>query len=63
VPFWSSQCVLKVPRSLLEARLGKTRQMIARSIKPFEAENSLTSAFLAMLPSHAGRMGPTALSA
>ena len=41
---------------LLEARLGKTRQMIVRSIKPFEAENSLTSAFLAMLPSHAGRM-------
>jgi hypothetical protein len=26
---------------LLEGRLGKTREMIARSIKPFEPENSL----------------------
>jgi hypothetical protein len=30
--------VPKVPRSLQEARLGKTREMIARSIKPFEAK-------------------------
>jgi AraC family transcriptional activator of tynA and feaB len=52
--------VLKIPRELLQARVGKTRQMIARGIKPSEAEHSLTSAFLAMLPDYAGRLGVTA---
>ena len=52
--------VLKVPRRLLEARLGDTREMTARSIKPFDAENSLASAFIAMLPIYADGLGPSA---
>ncbi len=45
--------VLKVPRYALEARIGKTRMMVSRLIKPSNAENGLTAAFLALLPSHA----------
>jgi AraC family transcriptional activator of tynA and feaB len=45
--------VLKVPRYALEARIGKTRTMVSRLIKPSNAENGLTAAFLALLPSHA----------
>jgi len=52
--------VLKFPRRLLEARVGKTQLMTARCMKPSEAENSLTSAFLAMLPRHTGRLGQAA---
>jgi AraC family transcriptional activator of tynA and feaB len=52
--------VLKFPRRLLEARVGKTQIMTARCMKPSEAENSLTSAFLAMLPRHTGRLGQAA---
>jgi AraC family transcriptional activator of tynA and feaB len=48
----SKLLVLKIPRRRLEARIGKTRQMIARRIRPIAAENSLSSAFLAMLPAH-----------
>src|SRR5260370_19878514 len=47
------QLVLKVPRRQLEARVGDVRPMIARSIKPSQAEHGLTSAYLAMLPSYA----------
>ena len=56
----SRMLVLKVPRRPLEARVGKTRLMTARSIKPSEAESSLTSAFLAMLPTYTGRLGAAA---
>jgi AraC family transcriptional activator of tynA and feaB len=52
----SKLLVLKTPRRLLEARVGKTRQLIARRIRPIAAENSLASAFLAMLPEHAGNL-------
>jgi AraC-like DNA-binding protein len=52
--------LLRVTRSLLDARLGNTREMIARCIKPLDAENSLTSALLATLPAHAGKLGDTA---
>ncbi|MBE7199156.1 MAG: helix-turn-helix domain-containing protein [Parafilimonas terrae] len=48
----SDVLVLKVPRQLMEARLGKTREMTARAIKPNTAETSLLSASLAMLPHH-----------
>ena len=51
---------LKVPRRALEARVGKTREMTVRSIKPLEAETSLVSAFLGMLPTYAGKLGPAA---
>lgn len=56
----SNMLVLKVPRRALEARVGKTAEMIMRSMKPTEAEHSLTSAFLAMLPAHAGQLAPAA---
>jgi AraC-like DNA-binding protein len=52
--------VLKIPRRPLEARIGQTREMTARSIKPCEAEHGLTSAFVEMLPSYAGRLGAAA---
>jgi AraC family transcriptional regulator, positive regulator of tynA and feaB len=56
----SKLLVLKIPRRLLEARTGKTRQMIARRIRPTAAESSLASSFLAMLPAHAGKLGGAA---
>jgi AraC family transcriptional regulator, positive regulator of tynA and feaB len=50
--------LLKIPRRLLESRIGKTGEMTACTIKPTAGENGLTSAFLAMLPTHAGGLGP-----
>jgi AraC family transcriptional activator of tynA and feaB len=52
----SKQLVLRVPRRQLEARVGNVRQMTAHSIKPSQAEHRLTSAFLAMLPTHADKL-------
>lgn len=52
---------LKVPRRQLEARVGNSRQMTARLIKPSEAEHGLASAFLAMLPAHSDKLGKAAL--
>jgi len=48
----SDVLVLKVPRQLMEARLGKMREMTARAIQPSSAETSLLSASLGMLPYH-----------
>jgi AraC-like DNA-binding protein len=56
----SKLLVLKSPRRLLEARTGKTRQMIARRIRPIAAESSLASSFLAILPTHTGNLGAAA---
>jgi hypothetical protein len=56
----SSMLVLKVPRRALEARIGRTPEMVVRSIKPSDAEGGLTSSYLAMLPAYTGRMCPTA---
>lgn len=53
----SKLLVVKIPRRLLEARVGKTRHMTGRRIRPLAAENSLSSAFLAMLPAHVGGLG------
>jgi AraC-like DNA-binding protein len=50
--------VLKVPRRALEARVGGTREMVLRPIKPSLAEGSLLSSFAAILPPHVGRMSP-----
>src|SRR6202051_3109250 len=52
----SETLVLKVPRRELEARVGKTAHMGARSIKPVRAEDRLMSSLSAMLPSLAGKM-------
>ena len=35
----------QIPRRLLKARTGKTRQMIARRVRPIAAESSLASSF------------------
>jgi AraC family transcriptional regulator, positive regulator of tynA and feaB len=56
----SRMLVLKVPRHRLEARIGNTRQTTARRIVPVDGEPGLMSAFLAMLPLHAGRLGRAA---
>jgi hypothetical protein len=58
----SKLLVLKTPRRLLEARTGKTRQMIARRLRPIAAESSLASIFLALavLPTDAGNLGAAA---
>lgn len=56
----SRMLVLKVPRHLLEARLGQTRQMTARAIKPSDDDHRLTTSLLAMLPVYAGKLGPVA---
>jgi AraC-like DNA-binding protein len=56
----SKLLVLKIPRRRLEARIGKTRQMIARRIRPIAAENSCLSISLAMLPAHTGTLGAAA---
>lgn len=56
----SKLLVLKIPRRRLEARIGKTRQMIARRIRPITGENSLLSAFLGILPAHVGMLGAAA---
>lgn len=52
----SKTLVLKVSRGELEARVGKTRDMVARSIKPVRAEDHLMSSLSAMLPSISGKM-------
>jgi AraC-like DNA-binding protein len=52
--------VLKVPRALLEARLGETREITARAVVPSAAVSRLTSAFLATLPAHVTGLDPTA---
>jgi AraC family transcriptional activator of tynA and feaB len=55
----SETLVLKVPRRELEARVGKTRDMVARSIRPIRAEDRLMSSLCAMLPSLAGSIDST----
>jgi AraC-like DNA-binding protein len=53
----SRMLVLKVPRRLLEARLGNMRDMTALAPNKLAGEHSLASAVLAMLPAHSGRLG------
>jgi AraC-binding-like domain len=54
----SKLLVLKFPRRLLEARTGKTRQMIARRIRPTGAEFSIKLSSHAAGPcGQAGRRG------
>ena len=56
----SNLLVIKIARRALEARVGPTREMVLRPIKPSQAEGSLLSSFAAMLPAHAGRMSSVA---
>jgi AraC family transcriptional regulator, positive regulator of tynA and feaB len=55
-----SLLVSKVPRRRLEARVGRTTNMIARVMRYGDGENGLVSDFLALLPTHAERLGTTA---
>ncbi len=50
--------VLKIPRRLLEARVGNTRLLTACSIRPSGPDSKLAAAFLAMLPTHAAGLSP-----
>lgn len=54
----SATVVLKVPRRELEARIGKTRNVTARLIKPIGIEDDLTSSLAGKLPALAGKMHP-----
>lgn len=56
----SELLVLKIPRRLMEARLGQAREMTACAVKPSSAENRFLSASLAMLPYQADGLGPAA---
>jgi AraC family transcriptional regulator, positive regulator of tynA and feaB len=56
----SDVLILKVPRQLMEARLGKTRELTARAIRPNTAETGLLSASLAMLPQHTADLSAAA---
>jgi AraC-like DNA-binding protein len=46
----ASSLVLKVPRHLLESRLGRAPQLMSVSVAPVQGEAALTSSLLAMLP-------------
>lgn len=46
----SSLLVLRVPRHLLESRLGRAPQVMSIAVKPVQGEAALTSSLLAMLP-------------
>jgi AraC family transcriptional activator of tynA and feaB len=52
--------VLKVPRRSLEARIGKTRSLVCRGIKPVASEHRLASNFIALLPAQAEGLSPAA---
>jgi AraC-like DNA-binding protein len=52
--------VLKVPRHLLENRIGQTGLLTARALKPVDAEIHLTSQLISMLPDYAGQLGSPA---
>jgi AraC-like DNA-binding protein len=52
----SKMLIVKVPRRELEARLGKTRDMVTRLIRPVRAEDRLTSVVMGMLPPLASQM-------
>jgi AraC-like DNA-binding protein len=47
----SKMLVVKAPRRELEARLGRTRDMVGRLIEPNTARDGLTSSVTALLPS------------
>jgi AraC family transcriptional regulator, positive regulator of tynA and feaB len=62
-PAWANhskgaRLVLKVPRHELEARVGKTHQTMAASIKPTAPEYALTSVFLEALATHSDALDP-----
>ena len=55
----SKMLVIKLARPSVEARVGKTHRMTARSISSRESIGSLTASFLTLLPTHAGKIETT----
>jgi AraC family transcriptional regulator, positive regulator of tynA and feaB len=55
-----SLLMLKLPRRLVEERLGSLHDMNARAIRPSNRDSRFVSEFLATLPAHAGRLGKPA---
>ncbi|MEJ0038903.1 MAG: helix-turn-helix domain-containing protein [Gammaproteobacteria bacterium] len=53
----ATMLVLKVPRHLLESRLGRAPQIMSVSVAPVPGEAALTSSLLAMLPEIAEGLG------
>jgi AraC family transcriptional regulator, positive regulator of tynA and feaB len=51
---------LKVPRRLIEARLGSVHDMSGRAIRSSNGDARFVSEFLATLPAYAGRLGKPA---
>jgi AraC-like DNA-binding protein len=58
----SRMLVLKIARKVLEARVGNTRDMIAKVISPTDTAHRWTSSFIEMLPDLVGEL-PTAAEA
>jgi AraC-like DNA-binding protein len=57
----SRMLILKIPRHLLEARIGNAQAAIAPVLRPAaETEHSLASIYLGLLPDHVDGLGPTA---
>jgi AraC-like DNA-binding protein len=56
----SNLLVVKLPRRALTARVGRSREMLARVMKPVDADIGLASSFLSILPAHSAKMSPTA---
>ncbi len=54
----SELLVVKIPRRLLEIRIGKL-QLAAVGMQPDDAERGLTSSFLATLPAYVGKLSST----
>jgi AraC-like DNA-binding protein len=52
--------VLKAPRSCMEARIGRTLDLVAVPVRPSAAEGRIASSFLALLPPCAGQLRPPA---
>jgi AraC family transcriptional activator of tynA and feaB len=55
----SRMLVLKIPRKALKARVGNTRDMVAKVISPTDKAHRWTSSFIEMLPDLVGEL-PTA---
>jgi AraC family transcriptional regulator, positive regulator of tynA and feaB len=55
-----SLLMLKLPRRLVEERLGSLHGMSARAIRPSNGDSRFVSEFLATLPAYAGRLGKPA---
>jgi AraC family transcriptional regulator, positive regulator of tynA and feaB len=63
-PSWSNMLLLKVPRSALEARVGRIGQITARPLRRENGIGALLSDHLALLPSHANVIdAPAAITA